>query len=81
MTKYQQVPESGQSASLSEADRITRPEFIDLPMTGLEGPLSEEERALQESVHRGPCRRVCTGLRRRLSDRWRPSWTGCRRKR
>jgi alkylation response protein AidB-like acyl-CoA dehydrogenase len=52
MTKYQQVPESGQSASLSEADRITRPEFIDLPMTGLEGPLSEEERALQESVHR-----------------------------
>ncbi len=52
MTKYQQVPEVGQQASLSEAQRITRPDFIDLPMTGLEGPMTEEERALQESVHR-----------------------------
>ena len=52
MTKYQKVPEVGQQASLSEAQRITRPDFIDLPMTGLEGPMTEEERALQESVHR-----------------------------
>ncbi len=52
MTKYQEVPEVGQQASLSEAQRITRPDFIDLPMTGLEGPMTEEERALQESVHR-----------------------------
>ena len=52
MTKYQQVPEVGHQASLSETQRITRPDFIDLPMTGLEGPMTEEERALQESVHR-----------------------------
>ena len=52
MTKYQKVPEVGQQASLSEPQRITRPDFIDLPMTGLEGPMPEEERALQESVHR-----------------------------
>ena len=41
-----------QQAALSETQRITRPDFIDFPLTGLEGPMSEEERALQESVHR-----------------------------
>ena len=41
MTKYQKVPEVGQQASLSETQRITRPDFIDLPMTGLEGPMEK----------------------------------------
>jgi hypothetical protein len=32
MTKYQKVPEVGQEAALSEARRMTRPDFIDLSM-------------------------------------------------
>jgi hypothetical protein len=36
MTRYQKVPKVGQEAALSEAQRITRTDFIDFPMTGLE---------------------------------------------